>query len=465
MHRRGISPLRAGLAGAVVLVAITYVIFGGRLPFQHDYLIKAVVSEASELGDRSPVRIAGVDVGHVSDVKRGPGTTAVVTMAIDRTALPIHTDATLKIRPRLFLEGNFFLELSPGTPSAPRLAEGGTIPLSQTAVPVQLDQVLTSLQSASRQDLQQLVHAFATTLEDGGAQALNRSIPPMEPAFLRGAVTAQALQGERAGDLAGAIRDTDSVVHAIDSRAAQLPSLVTSLDRTMTTVADHATAVQASLSGLDELTRQAPPAFDALNNLFPTARRFLIELRPGLTVAPATLGLGNPLLDQAGRLISPPELPALLAQLDPALKPLRRLEPQLGSLLGKLRQATECVRVNALPLLRKPVDDPPLSTGQPVYRDFMSAVVGQTSSTQNFDGDGLAVRYHAGFGDQMVTTGTVPGVDGPLVGLTSSPILGSRPAYTPGYIPPFHPDVPCVSQKLQNLTADTGPPPPQRTLP
>ena len=45
-----------------------------------------------------------------------------------QAGLPIHKDATLKIRPRIFLEGNFFVDLQPGTPSAPTIDDGDTIP-------------------------------------------------------------------------------------------------------------------------------------------------------------------------------------------------------------------------------------------------------------------------------------------------------------------------------------------------
>jgi ABC-type transporter Mla subunit MlaD len=145
MRRPGINPFVAAFATIVVIVIATYLAFGGRVPWQHDYEIKAMVRSANELQNRSPVRIAGVNVGKVKTVERGPGNTAIVTMAIDESALPIHRDATLKIRPRLFLEGNFFVDLAPGTPSAPDLPEGGTIPLAQTAEPVQLDQILTTL--------------------------------------------------------------------------------------------------------------------------------------------------------------------------------------------------------------------------------------------------------------------------------------------------------------------------------
>ena len=37
-----------------------------------------------------------------------------VTMEMKESGLPIHKDATLKIRSRIFLEGNFFVDLTPG---------------------------------------------------------------------------------------------------------------------------------------------------------------------------------------------------------------------------------------------------------------------------------------------------------------------------------------------------------------
>ena len=61
---------------------------------------------------------------------------------------PIHSDAQVAIRPRIFLEGNFFLDVSPGSPSAHSLSSGGTIPVTQTSTAVQLDQILTSLQAS-----------------------------------------------------------------------------------------------------------------------------------------------------------------------------------------------------------------------------------------------------------------------------------------------------------------------------
>lgn len=457
------TPFAAGVATIVAIALATYFAFGGRAPWQHDYEIRAHVRSANELQNRSPVRIAGVNVGKVTRVERGPGSTAIVTMAIDRSALPIKEDATLKIRPRLFLEGNFFVDLQPGTPAARDLPEGGTIPIAQTAEPVQLDQVLSALQSGTRADLKLFLHGLSQSVSGGGAEALRTTIPLMQPAFLRTAVAAQALRGQAPGDLAGFIADGERTARALASRSRQLPELVSALDTTLTTLALRRRALGESVTLLDAAFTHAPATFTALNGLFPTARAVVREARPGIRELPATLRLANPVLDQAGRLIGPAELPALIAQLDPALHSLRVLEPQLGTLLGKLRPITECVRTNALPTLKKPVSDPPLSTGQPVYRELLDVMTGLSSASQDFTGNGPAVRYHAGFGDQLVTTGKAPSIGEPLVGLTSEPLLGSRPRYT-GHQPPFHPEVPCGSQQPPNLAADTGPGPRQRRI-
>ena len=76
---------------------------------------------------------------------------AEVTFTVDDEGQPIHEDATITIRPRLFLEGNFFLDLQPGSPSAPELVERRRRSrVTQTATAVQLDEILTALQSDTR---------------------------------------------------------------------------------------------------------------------------------------------------------------------------------------------------------------------------------------------------------------------------------------------------------------------------
>jgi len=84
---------------------------------QH-FTLHAVVSNSVNVRQDSPVRVAGIDVGAVTGTEpRGRSTEISFTM--NDQGLPVHTNATLRIRDRLFLEGGYYLELDPGTPAAP----------------------------------------------------------------------------------------------------------------------------------------------------------------------------------------------------------------------------------------------------------------------------------------------------------------------------------------------------------
>ncbi len=149
------NPVRAGVVLVVIVVIAVYFGFTKHIPFKHGFRLKAEFATAVNIHPKSPVRIAGVNVGQVSSIQRD-GNTGLVTMEIESRGLPIHTDATVKIRPRLFLEGNWFVELQPGSPSAQTVSSGYTIPIAQTADPVQLDQVLDALNTDTRANLQTL---------------------------------------------------------------------------------------------------------------------------------------------------------------------------------------------------------------------------------------------------------------------------------------------------------------------
>ena len=453
---RRLSPFRAGLIAIGLTTLAVYFAFGGSLPWASSYELRAVVSSGNELHSRTPVRIAGIDVGRVSEVERGPGSAATVTMELEDKALPIHADATLKVRPRIFLEGNFFVDLRPGTPSARVVDSGFKIPLSATAVPVQLDQVLDTLRYGTRRNLTRVVHELAVTLDHGGARALHDALPEWAPAFRKGAIAAEAFRGRGQHDLSGFIVASERVTRALAARQPQLVQLISGLDRTAEALASRREALAASLPEMAATLREARPTFVSLNRLFPTARAFAREIRPALHEAPATLRLVNPLLTQLGGVLSPPELPALIDAGTPAITALARLQPGLREFLRLLRPVTECARTRVLPLGYQRIDDPPHTAKYPVYSELLHGWVGLASAVQNFDGDGHAVRYHAGFGDQSITTGKLSGIGEPLVGVTENPIIGSRPKKPSTGLPPFRPDAPCLKQKLVNLHAELG---------
>ena len=160
---RGMSPFKAGLIAALIVFFAVAWAFTRYNPLASPYELNAAFHSANNLQPDSPVRVAGVDVGKVDEVKPiGSTGGAMVKMQIQDKGLPIFKDAELKIRPRIFLEGNYFIDVQPGSPGSPKLKSGATIPVNQTATPVQLGQVLSALQSDTRSDFQILLNEYAT---------------------------------------------------------------------------------------------------------------------------------------------------------------------------------------------------------------------------------------------------------------------------------------------------------------
>ncbi len=177
-HYRGPRPVAIGAIVALLFVVGFYLGFTKRVPFtSRGYELHATFENATTLKPNSLVRIAGVNVGKVSSVE-AKGNMAEATFNVEEDALPIHEDATIKLRPRLFLEGNFFLEVHPGSPSAPELDSGSTIPTTQTATAVQIDEILTALQSDTRANLKQALEGYGTALNAAPTSAEDATQDP-----------------------------------------------------------------------------------------------------------------------------------------------------------------------------------------------------------------------------------------------------------------------------------------------
>ncbi len=174
-RRGGMSTFTVGLVALVVTVIGVYLGFTKSIPFRSHYEVKAAFKSANNIRRGSPVRIAGVEVGKVTKIERGHegDEGAVLTMRIQDKGRPLHPDAHFKIRPRIFLEGNFFVDVTPGT-SSREVADNHTFPVQQTDTPVQLDQVLTALQTDTREDLKTAAARVRVGPRGQGRQGLQR---------------------------------------------------------------------------------------------------------------------------------------------------------------------------------------------------------------------------------------------------------------------------------------------------
>ena len=185
------SVFKAGVLAITTILVLTYFGFTKSNPFANPYELKAMFRDVKSLKPRSPVRMAGVEVGKVTKVEpKDGGGAAEVTMELRNDALPIRDDARAQIRSRIFLEGNFFVDLQPGSPSRGELDDGSTLPITQTASTVTLPDILDVLNSDVRTDLQTFLYEYGTVaLGRGGAKAFNRAIPSFAPAVVLRSVT------------------------------------------------------------------------------------------------------------------------------------------------------------------------------------------------------------------------------------------------------------------------------------
>ena len=467
-RQRSRSPLAVGVIALVIILVAVWLGFTKNIPFTHGFRVKATFQSANSLRINSPVRIAGVAVGKVKKVEPKVGTDqALVTLELTKAALPIHEDATAKIRPRIFLEGNFFVDLQPGTPASPKLADGDVIKVTRTATPVQLDEVLTALQSDTRQDLRDLLDGLAKGLDSKPTAADNRDADPSArgqtaaesfndaykdtPGALKGtAQVNEALLGtEPDRDVARLLKGTALTTGALIRNESQLKDLITNFNTTMGAFASEAGNLRSSIRLLAPTLVNANAALASLNRAFPPTRAFAREILPGVRETSATINASFPWIDQARKLMSQGELRGLSQDLAPATRDLAKLTNASLTLLPQVDRTALCARDVILPTGDLVIHDP-FDTGTANYKEFWWTMVGLAGESQNFDGNGSMVRFAVGGGAQSVALGSPTSPSGKLIGAASAPVLGVQPKY-PGKRPPYVSSVRCHKSKIPDV--------------
>ena len=474
-----LSNFVVGVIAIVLVAAGTFFGFSRWNPFANPYELTAVFENTNSLAKRSPVRIAGVDVGKVVDIEPlddGSGM-AKVTMEIKDKGLPIHDDARLKVRPRVFLEGNFFIDLRPGSPSADELPDNGAIPLTRTATAVQLDEVLTALQSDSRTDLKQLLAGYGTALahepsaaEDAGqdpdvqgesaAESLNDAFEYGGKAGKSTAIVNEALLGEKPHDLSGLIEAQRDVFTKLQGHEAQLKGLISNFNITAGALAQESSNVSATLAELAPTLEEAEPSLRHTSDALPPLRALARELEPSVRELPGTIEASGPWLDQMKLLLRDKELGGLARLLGQSSKPLAQTSREALQLLPELSHLSQCATDVLEPTGNIVVDDT-FNSGATNFQEFFYGAASAAASGGNFDGNGQYLRANAGGGTELVGQAN-PGGGNPgntkVYGNALEAPVGMQPAY-PASVPPFKPGVLCKSNPVPDVNSAAIAPP------
>jgi phospholipid/cholesterol/gamma-HCH transport system substrate-binding protein len=486
LYRRGTTMRSRVLVGllTVGIIAIgVYLAFAKSIPFTSEgYTLSAVFENPATLKPSSPVRVAGVNVGTVTSIEP-EGDMAKVTFTIDNEGRPVHSDATVEVRPRLFLEGNFFIDLHPGSPSAPELSSGTTLPATQSTVAVQLDQVLTTLQAPERKNLQDLLIGFGTALTheptaaedkdqdpdvqgETAGEALNDTFDYGGEAGRTSAIVNEALLGTEPHDLSKLIDSNRRIFGALLSRESQLKDLLTNFNVFTGALASESANLSETVRLLAPTLEVGQDSFANLNASFPQLRAFAIDARPGVLELPDTIAAGEPWLVQADPLLGQRELGGLAKLLRKSTPGLALATNQTTGFLKQLELTSRCGSGILIPTGNVVIDNAggayPFTTGVENFKEFFYSAAQQAGESQNFDGNGSYVRFQTG-GGPILTSAPQPGggfENGTVYGNTIEPPIGTRPAQGPK--PAYKPKVACHTNALPDINgaAPVGPPSP-----
>jgi len=465
------NPTRVGVIVIVVLLIAAYFGFTKHIPFKHGFRLKAVFSTAVNVRKSSPVRIAGVDVGKISHVSR-EGNAGLVTMEIESQGLPIHSDATVKIRPRTFLEGNWFVELQPGSPSAKVLSSGATLPITQTSDPVQLDQVLDALNTETRANLQNFLIGYGDGLtrkpdaaenaeQDSelhgltGAQALNKAYQLGAPSLRGTAVLNQAISGTVPNDLSALVAGIGKVTAALNVHEQQLGELIVNFNAFFRSFADQSTSLQTTVGELPSALAAVNSGFTELGAAFPPARAFAHDIIPGVKATPAAIKATLPWIEQVQASLAPGELGGVAEGLAEAAPWIAQLQSEQVPFQQQSEVLSKCQTNLIFPAGNTKLQDGASTSGVEDYKEFWESLVGLNSIGQNFDGNGTMAHFLLSSSGQTLRSAPVSILGTNAQGLhllahaTLQP-LGTRPAY-PASEPPYKPTVPCYTQTLPSF--------------
>jgi phospholipid/cholesterol/gamma-HCH transport system substrate-binding protein len=453
-----------------------YLAFTKHVPFtSYGYKLRATFSNSANIATNSPVRIAGVDVGKVISTSRD-GDNTTVTFTVDGSGQPVHDDAFAAIRPRIFLEGNFFVELDPGSPSAPEMDSGDTIPVSRTSIAVQLDEILTALQSPVRADLSHLLESYGTALtheptasEDEtqlpevqgrtGAEALNGALRYGGDAGRYSSQVADALLGSEKRDLERLVSGAGRAFGAFANRQRDLQGLIDNFNVFTGALANQSVNLSTTIRLLAPTLRVTHASLVSLNRTLPPLRTYAIELEPAVEELPGLISASKPFLAQVRPLLSAKEaggVAKLLRESTPGLAGAALVSKR--TTVPALNQLSVCTTKVMVPTGNEVIADS-FSTGGPNYREFLYNLVNIAGMAQNFDGNGPYARAQVGGGSVLVGEPNPSGNPATLsdkinYSHTIEDPRGTQPQL--GGRPPLKPEVRCYTNTPPDVNGPLG---------
>ena len=346
MNRQAPSPVRimtmvAFAASCIGLLLFLWISFGGTTSLSPSgYQISAEFNQAENLGSQADVRISGVNVGKVISVglDRRTGLTRAM-MEIDPQFAPRPADTRAILRQKTLL-GETYIELSPGSPTAPKLKDGGSLPRGQIAPTVQLDQILSAFDPATRQAFETWMQQQGMALT-GRGQDLNAALAELYP-FATNVDSVLGVVNRDSAATSTLLNDGGQVLAAVTRSPSALQRLVNNANTTFSATAAQSASLAATIKAFPAFLTATKTTVDRVTRFAITTKPLVDELRPAaVQLSPALESVAvlapelNSLLVNVGPLTSASNagVPAIQQFLNDSVPLLTRLTPYLGGVI------------------------------------------------------------------------------------------------------------------------------------
>jgi virulence factor Mce-like protein len=278
------------------LLLFLWITFGGSTPLRaRGYQITVKIPEAATLAEQADVRISGVPVGKVVKVQRSRDVTKA-TLRIQPRYVPLHEDVRATLRFKTLL-GETFVELTPGSRSAPPIAEGGHISRPAVLPTTEVDEVLSTFDPPTRRNLRAWLTGWSSAVH-GRAGDIQGAVAGLAPLAQDGGDVLARLDAQgRALD--SLVRNAGSVFRTVGAREQETRRLVLASEQLFAATASRGPDLRATLRAVPPLLRAARPGLAALESISREAHPVVRALEP---VAP----LVRPVL--AGTIQTAPEV-------------------------------------------------------------------------------------------------------------------------------------------------------------
>ena len=241
------------LVGAVtVLIALLAVFLAYTantgLPFVPTKELKVDVANGANLVVGNDVRDGGFRIGLVSalaPIELPNGRVgAQLTLQLNKANGNVPVDSTASIRP-LSVLGSKYVDLHKGS-SKTLIADGGTLPISQTTVPVQFEDIFQTFNQRTRRAIQENLVGIGNTLAGRGS-ALNDTIASL-PALLGHLEPVARYLSSPSTGLTRFLRSLNAFTGTVAPVAPVASRLFTDMATTFEAISRDPTALEASIA-------------------------------------------------------------------------------------------------------------------------------------------------------------------------------------------------------------------------